>query len=67
MNAKDDRVIGFIRDYTEAQGYPPTIQDICKAVGVKSSATMHTRLRRLKHEGQVTWDEGKVRTLKVKG
>ena len=37
----------FLKDFTSQKGYPPTVREICKAVGLKSTSSVHGHLKQL--------------------
>ena len=65
QKATDRDVLLAVAWLTERHGFPPTIREICAHVGLNSPATMHRKLRRLRRQGHLTWDEGHVRTIRV--
>ena len=54
-----DAIVAFQRQ----NGYSPTVRDLCKAVGLKSTATMARHLHRLQEGGYIKWVCGKGRTI----
>lgn len=65
VTMKQKRVIQAILDFTKENKYPPTVRELCNALGLSSPSTIHSHLERLKVHGLVTWEEGCLRTLKV--
>ena len=51
MNEKTDKVYKFVVDYIEANGFPPSIREICAKVGIKSTATAYSYVDKLKERG----------------
>ena len=49
--------------FTEEHAYPPSVREICAAVGLKSTATVHTHLRNLEKRGLITRDPSKQRAV----
>lgn len=45
------RILGFIAEYSETHGFPPTIREICAGTGAGSPGTVHRYIRRLKEQG----------------
>ncbi len=62
-----ERIFKAINDYINEHQYPPTIREICKMVGLKSSATVHRHIEILKEQGLIETDEEKLhmRALRV--
>ena len=55
----------FLKDFTSQQGYPPTVREICKAVGLKSTSSVHGHLKQLEKEGLIKRDPTKPRALEI--
>lgn len=62
-----ERILVYIKRFTTEKGYPPSVRQIGEGVGLRSTATVHGHLERLKHAGRITWVPGQVRTLRVIG
>ena len=58
-------VYSFLVDYIRKNGYPPSIRDICKGVGIKSTSTVHNHLKRLCALGRIEMKPGKRRAISV--
>lgn len=65
VNETHDMVYNYIRDYIIENAYSPSIRDICEGVGLKSTSTVHSHLKRLSDEGLIELQEGKRRTIRV--
>jgi repressor LexA len=59
------RILNFIQSESIRQGYPPTVREIGKAVGLKSTSTVHGHLRRLEANGLLRRDAMKTRAMEV--
>ena len=55
----------FLKDFTSEKGYPPTVREICKAVGLKSTSSVHGHLKQLEKEGLIKRDPTKPRALEI--
>ena len=55
----------FITDYTADHQYPPSVREICAAVGLKSTATVYTHLKNLEKQGLIFRDAAKKRTMRI--
>ena len=60
------KILDAIVAYMLRQGYPPTIREIGEAVGLKSTSTVESHLRRMELEGMILRNEG-PRTIEVPG
>ena len=65
MNVSDALILGFIRTFTEKHGYPPTMREIGKGVGLRSSATVHWHIQQLVARGLISYVRGSPRTIRV--
>ncbi|MDL2289573.1 hypothetical protein LJB83_02285 [Clostridia bacterium OttesenSCG-928-F22] len=64
MTKKQQRVYEFIIAFQRTNGYPPSIREICAALGYKSTATVHGHIRRLESIGLLQRNgDNKMRTL----
>ena len=59
------QVLDFIKAEVTRQGFPPTVRDIGKAVGLHSSSTVHAHLGALEAKGLIRRDPSKPRALEV--
>ena len=62
---KQAEIYEFLKEYTEEKGYPPTIRDICEAVSLKSTSTVHRYLKELEGKGFIKRDPSKPRALEI--
>ena len=65
LNKREKSILKYIERQTEKNGYPPSVREIGKAVGLSSTATVHGYLARLAEKGYVKKELQKGRTLKV--
>ena len=65
LSGKRRQILEFIADQVRDQGYPPSVREIGEAVGLTSSATVHTHLRVLQEEGYLRRDPSKPRAIVV--
>lgn len=63
----NDELLNIIIDYITTHNYPPTTRELCSLSGVKSSATMHYRLLRMRDVGLIDFEDCEPRTISVKG
>ena len=62
---KQLEVLAFIHQQVTEQGYPPTIREICDAVGLSSTSTVHGHINRLIKRGYLQKDPAKPRALEI--
>ena len=65
LNDKQLLIYEFLKDFTSQKGYPPTVREICKAVGLKSTSSVHGHLKHLEKEGLIKRDPTKPRALEI--
>jgi SOS-response transcriptional repressor LexA len=58
-------ILKAIYEHIEKSGYPPTIRELCELVGLKSTSTVHSYIRKLKEEGYLFSEETYPRTLVI--
>lgn len=59
------KILAYIKEEIEQKGYPPSVREICQAVGFKSTATVHGHLNALEQRGYIRRDATKPRALEV--
>ncbi|ERK30560.1 transcriptional repressor LexA [Clostridium intestinale] len=62
---KQSEIYKFLKTYTENKGYPPSVREICEAVDLKSTSTVHGHLKRLEKKGFIKRDPTKPRALEI--
>ena len=62
---KQKEIYEFLKTYTENKGYPPSVREICAAVSLKSTSTVHGHLKRLEKKGFIKRDPSKPRALEI--
>ena len=62
---KLDAVLQFINRYTDENGFPPTVRDICAELQIKSTATAYDYVNRLKEMGYLQKTAGKNRAVSL--
>lgn len=61
------KILSFIKQEILEKGYPPSVREICDAVGLKSTSTVHGHLTRLEKKGLLHRDTMKPRAIEVLG
>ena len=59
------KILDFIKSEIEDKGYPPSVREICAAVGLRSTSTVHAHLNHLEAQGLIRRDPTKPRALEV--
>ena len=59
------KILDFIKSEIEDKGYPPSVREICAAVGLRSTSTVHAHLNNLEQQGLIRRDSTKPRALEV--
>ena len=58
-----DRILKFVKEEVNAKGIPPSIREICNAVGLKSTSSVQYHLRKLEEEGLIKRTKTKSRSI----
>src|ERR671933_16150 len=65
LTKRQQEIFDFIKKYSAKYGYPPTVRDIGKAVGLASSSTVHAHLANLEKIGLLRRDPSKPRAIEL--
>src|SRR5437588_8171878 len=65
LTKRQQEIFEFIKRYSSRHGYPPTVRDIGKAVGLASSSTVHAHLANLEKVGLLRRDPTKPRAIEL--
>jgi repressor LexA len=65
LTKRQQEIFDFIKRYSAKYGYPPTVRDIGKAVGLASSSTVHAHLANLEKAGLLRRDPSKPRAIEL--
>jgi repressor LexA len=65
LTKRQQEIFDFIKSYSARFGYPPTVRDIGKAVGLASSSTVHAHLANLEKLGLLRRDPTKPRAIEM--
>jgi repressor LexA len=65
LTTRQRQIYEFIQRHTHEKGYPPTVRDIGKAIGLTSSSTVHAHLANLERLGMLRRDPTKPRAMEV--
>lgn len=65
LTKRQQEIFDFIKRYSAKHGYPPTVRDIGKAIGLTSSSTVHAHLANLEKVGLLRRDPSKPRAIEL--
>ena len=65
LTKRQQEIFDFIKRYSARHGYPPTVRDIGKAIGLTSSSTVHAHLSNLEKVGMLRRDPTKPRAIEL--
>ena len=65
LSDKQVQILKYIKDELTVRGYPPSIREICKAVGLSSTSSVHAHLNTLENKGYIRKGTNKRRALEV--
>ncbi|MGI6066993.1 MAG: transcriptional repressor LexA [Bacillota bacterium] len=65
LSARQKQILSYIKQNINAKGYPPSVREIGKAVGLSSSSTVHAHLSTLEQKGYLRRDPTKPRAIEV--
>lgn len=66
LNEKAERIYNYIKDSID-EGYPPTIREICQALNIKSTSTVHRYINELAEEGYIEKNDNHNRAIRITG
>lgn len=62
---KQREILEYIKDTILSKGYPPAVREICEAVHLKSTSSVHSHLETLEKNGYIRRDPTKPRTIEI--
>ena len=65
LSAKQAEILEFIKKNILSKGYPPSVREICDAVHLSSTSSVHSQLNKLEAKGYIRRDPTKPRTLEI--
>ncbi|MDE6529832.1 MAG: transcriptional repressor LexA [Lachnospiraceae bacterium] len=65
ITKKQEEILTYIKDVILQKGYPPTVRDICDAVNLKSTSSVHAHLETLEKNGYIRRDPTKPRAIEI--
>lgn len=65
ISAKQSAILEYIKSQILNKGYPPSVRDICEAVDLKSTSSVHAHLESLEKNGYIRRDPTKPRAIEI--
>ncbi|WP_334293843.1 transcriptional repressor LexA [Vallitalea okinawensis] len=65
LTEKQQVIYNFIKKTILERGYPPSVREICEAIGLRSTSTVHGHLERLEKKGLIRRDPTKPRAIEI--
>lgn len=65
ITAKQQEILEYIKEQILAKGYPPAVREICEAVHLKSTSSVHSHLESLEKNGFIRRDPTKPRAIEI--
>lgn len=65
ISAKQQEILEYIKDEILHKGYPPAVREICQAVNLKSTSSVHSHLGTLEKNGYIRRDPTKPRAIEI--
>ncbi len=65
LSEKDIKILDFIYEQIDKNGFPPSVREIGDAVGLNSTATVHARLKKLEENGFIEKTSSKYRSIRL--
>ena len=65
ITQKQSEILEYIKSQILNKGYPPSVRDICSAVNLKSTSSVHAHLESLEKNGYIRRDPTKPRTIEI--
>lgn len=63
LTKPEEEIYIIINDFIKNNGYSPSIREICKMLGGRSTATVHTHLKSMKNKKFINYVDGMSRTI----
>ena len=65
LKEREQKILSYMKEEIRTKGYPPTVREICAALGIKSTSTAHKDIESLVKQGYLVKDPSKPRALMV--
>ena len=65
LSAKQQQILEYMKAEVREKGYPPSVREICEAVNLKSTSSVHSHLETLEKNGYIRRDPTKPRAIEI--
>lgn len=65
LKDRERKILTYMKEEIKKKGYPPTVREMCTALGIKSTSTTHKDLENLENKGYIKKDPAKPRALMI--
>ena len=65
ITAKQQEILDYMKEQILNRGYPPAVREICEAVNLKSTSSVHAHLESLEKNGYIRRDPAKPRAIEI--
>ncbi len=65
ISAKQQEILTYVKETILEKGYPPAVREICEAVKLKSTSSVHAHLETLEQNGYIRRDSSKTRAIEI--
>lgn len=65
ISAKQQEILDYIKEEISKRGYPPAVREICEAVNLRSTSSVHSHLETLEKNGYIRRDPTKPRAIEI--
>lgn len=65
LSAKQQEILEYLKECILKKGYPPAVREICEAVNLKSTSSVHAHLETLEERGYIRKDPTKPRAIEI--
>lgn len=59
LKEREQKILSYMKEEIRTKGYPPTVREICAALGIKSTSTAHKDIESLVKQGYLVKDPSK--------
>lgn len=63
ITEKQEKILNIIKDFTDKNGFSPTVREICALSGLSSPSTVHSHLKKLSDAGYISYSSNKKRSI----